>query len=408
MEIWEAINDPAYRECPEALSDSDLVVVRDVERALADGLELRRWWERKEATRSYAEPFELVRTFNRAERVMGFFDAAPVGGRSLPVMGLVQEMLFDQPKQAAPEKVREELREFILHYFMRVTSFRRPQAFIPRDQVRRSHVRRAAQPFSLCPDPVDTQAGFGYSQLYYKLRGTGAVGKFPRHLQSRVVDLRRMEDIYEWVVLQVNIFNFNFNFTPFAGVPFSLSVPLREETYIALSRDFITNRDDPSPDLLGHYGLGYALLRPAPRRSIFAYGPGHFDAGFQLIEFKLDRRGRSDVRMAFVSNRPRRVLSLDLNPVSLGFGLADLMTFGLASQLLGPVRGALERLSPRLEGFDPVTAYILLVNLLTDGLAEDELCASLATLERDPMLLTHFMEHYELIVGALSTWRHVQ
>ncbi len=24
------------------------------------------------------------------------------------------------------------------------------------------------------------------------------------------------------------------------------------------------------------------------------------------------------------------------------------------------------------------------------------------------MLLTHFMEHYEMISGALATWRHVQ
>jgi hypothetical protein len=408
VEVWEAINNPVYRECSDPLTEADLVVINDAERALAAGLSLKRWWEAKEATSSYAEPFELVRTFNRAERVTGFFDSAPLGGGVLPVMGLVQEMLFDQPKQSPSAKVREELREFVLHYFLRVSSFRQPEAYLPRDQRRRASVRRALQPFSFCPDPVDTRGGFGYTQLYYKLRGSGVVGKFPRHLQSRIADLRRMDDIYEWIVLRVDIFSFNITFTPFADGAFSLNFPLREETYIAISRDFVTNRDDPTPGILGQYGVGYALLKPAPRPTIFAYGPGYFDAGFQLIDFDVDRRGQIRVRMVFVSNRPRQVLNLDVNPVSLGFAFADLMTLGLTSRLFGSVRAALERLSPRIPNLDPVTAYINVVNLLTGDLARDQLCASLATLERDPMLLTHFMEHYEMISGALATWRHVQ
>src|SRR6185503_16046328 len=122
MEVWEAINDPVYRQCAEALSEADRVVIDDAERALADGLSLKRWWQQKEATNSYAEPFELARIFNRAARVTGFFDAAPLRDCTLPVMGLVQEMLFDQPKQGSPALVRDELREFVLHYFMRVSS----------------------------------------------------------------------------------------------------------------------------------------------------------------------------------------------------------------------------------------------------------------------------------------------
>jgi hypothetical protein len=84
------------------------------------------------------------------------------------------------------------------------------------------------------------------------------------------------------------------------------------------------------------------------------------------------------------------------------------MTFGLASHFFAPVRETLERFSPRLQNLDPVTAYISAVNIATGNFARDELCTSLETLERDPMLLTHFMEHYEMISGALVTWRHVQ
>ena len=408
MEIWEAINDPVYRQCAEALNEADRVVIDDAERALADGLSLKRWWEQKEATNSYAEPFELARIFNRAARVTGFFDIAPLDNCTLPVLGLVQEMLFDQPKQAMPLKVRDELREFVLHYFMRVSSFREPTPYVPGNQLRKANVSRAFQPLSFCPNPVDAQSGFGYTQLYYKLRESGVIGKFPRHLQSRIADLRRLEDIYEWIVLQVDIFNFTLAFTPFADNLFSLYFPVREETYIVISRDFITNVDDPTVDRLGRYGLGYALLKPAPRPTVFAYGPGHFDAGFQLIDFDVDSRGKINVRMVFVSNRPQRVLDLNLNPLSWGFALADLMTLGFASRFLGPVRNALERISPQLQNVDPVTAYIAVANVLTGNFARDELCTSLKTLERDPMLLTHFMEHYEMISGALATWRHVQ
>jgi hypothetical protein len=112
--------------------------------------------------------------------------------------------------------------------------------------------------------------------------------------------------------------------------------------------------------------------------------------------------------MVFVSNRPRNVLDVDLNPVSWGFTFADAFTFGLTSRIFGPVKNVLERFSPRLENFDPVTTYIALVNLLTGDLASEQLCASLESLEKNPMLLRHFMEHYYLISGALVTWRRVQ
>jgi hypothetical protein len=408
VDVWEAINNPAYRDCLPVWDERDLVVVGDAERALADGLQLKRWWEQKEATGTYADTFELVRTYNRAERVTGFFDTALLNGRDFPVMGLVQEMVFDKTKQASPASVRDELREFVLHYFMRVSATREPQAYVARDQYTKADVGRALQPFSFCATPVDGQSGFGYMQLYYRLRESGYTGKFPAHLQPRIVDLRRLNDIYRWIVLQVNILDFDLTYTPFADGLFSLVFPLKEETYIAASSDFIVNDDNPAPNVLGRYGIGYALLKPAPRQTIFAYGPGYFDAGFQSIDFEVNRGGETRVRMVFVSNRPTRVMNIEINPVSWGFGFADLMTLGLTSQIFGPVRNALERISPRLENFDPVTTYIAFVNLLTGGLAREQLCASLEALEKNPMLLTHFMEHYYLISGALMTWRKVQ
>lgn len=408
MDVWEAINNPEYRDCTPVLAERDQLVIQDADRALADGLTLKRWWEAKEESGGYADPFELVRTFNRSERVTGFFDVASLNGQDFPVMGIVQEMVFDKAKQARPELVRDELREFVLHYFMRVSATHEPEVFIPRDQYTKKDVQIALQPLSFCPQALDTQAGFGYSQLFYRLRESGHTGKFPVHLRPRIVDLRRMDDIYEWVILRVDIFGFDLTYLPFADGLFSVVFPQREETYIAISRDFIVNQDDPAPDLLGRYSIGYALLKPAPRKTIFAYGPGYFTAGFQTINFEINRRGETRVKMAFVANRPTGVVNLDVNPVSIGFGFADLMTFGLTSRFFAPVKNVLEQVSPRLENFDPVKTYVALVNFVTGGLAKKELCASLEALEKNPMLLTHFMEHYYLISGALLTWRKVQ
>ena len=44
----------------EALAPSDLAIVEKVERSLARGLALRRWWESADVDDGYAERFETV------------------------------------------------------------------------------------------------------------------------------------------------------------------------------------------------------------------------------------------------------------------------------------------------------------------------------------------------------------
>lgn len=395
-------------DCKAGMTEQELIVTRDVERALADGLKLRQWWEKVEATNSYEKQFELVRTHNKADRGIGFMDEASLNGKAFPLMGVLQEMPFDNPKQASPEALRDEFRQFILHYFLRVSSFQVPDFYVGEGALKHSDVRPFIQPFSFCPESTDARAGFGFSQLYYKLKGSGFIGKFGKKDEYRIIDLRQIGDKYEWIVVKTHVFDFNISFSPFGPSAFTINIPLNEETYLAISQDFITNRDNPTPDLLGQYGVGYVLLKPAPHESIFAYGPGYFTAGFQLIDFDISKSGQTRSRMVFVANRPEQVLSIDMNPVKLSFGLADLMSFGLTSRIFGPLKNILERFSPVLNKVDPVGAYMWIANLLTANLASEQLCSSLETLEVNPMLLTHYMEHYRLVVGALMTWRRVQ
>ncbi len=374
---------------------------------LARGLDLKRWWEAARLTQDF-DRFPLERTFNQPDRGYGFFGEATVDGRPLPVLGNFQDMFYDRPKSplADPRRaarwMRDQIREFALHYFMRVSDFRLPAAFVPPDV---QEPPPCLQPFSWCPRPEDTRRGFGFEQLYYKPAGGGPIGTFPPAERFAVVDLRELGPKFDWIVLRVTIFDFSFSAQPFGpGTP-QLVVPLSEASYLVVSRDFITDRTAPDGGGGGRYGFGYAFIKnPTPGR--LAFGPGEFDAAIELIEFVVDGAGLIDVEATFVANRPTGVVNLSLDPIDWGCRVADLASFGMASRLLAPFRAALERLPGRPGDFDPVFASIALVNLLTGGAAAEQLCISREQLDKD-FLLQHFMQHYQALSGSLFVWREI-
>jgi hypothetical protein len=317
-------------------------------------------------------------------------------------MGAVEETLYDQPKGTASQRSRRELREFILHYFLRVSDFRLPEIYTEPGPA----PPPGLEALSWCPEPRIRRAGFGYSQHYYKLRGSGVVGRFPGEQEFAVIDLREIGEKYDWVVLKVRIFDFNLTFTLPGPTPLQLVLPLAEESYLVLSRDFVADEDRPGAGVSGRYGFGYAFLKSPAGRDPIAYGPGHFEAAFKLIQFNLLDSGEVRVRMAFVANRPERVLNLSIAPVDWGFGLADLLSFGWTSRVFAPIKSALDRLPLRLGGFDPINTYVTLANLLSGGGAAKDLCISQEQLDRD-FLVQHVKQHYQMIVGSLLTWRQI-
>jgi hypothetical protein len=388
------------------LTDRDRLIIQRVDSYLSAGLALKRWWDETSSANGFRQRFELQRVFNRPGGSFGFFDEVSFDGGTLPVMGSFQEMFYDQPRtptnlqEEAARWMRAQLREFVLHYFMRVSSFRQPEAYVERG---RPAPPRCLEGFSWCDEQDITRQGFGFSQLYYRLRETGRVGKFQD--EFAVIDLRELGWKYEWIIAKVRIFDFKFTFRPFGPDGPEVAVPLSEESYLVLTEDFIVNEDEPSPGVLGQYGLGYAFIKD-PTEGLFAYGPGQFDAAVETINFQVLESGEVRVSMVFVVNRPERIVNVSLDPVNWSFRFADLFSFGLTSQLLAPLKDAFERLPTSVGSFDPVLAYVALANTLTGNRASQELCISREQLEKET-LVKHFMQHYTTVVGSLLTWRQI-
>ena len=391
------------------LTENDRAVIDRVEGFLRDGLALNQWWIHADATNSYGQRFPLDRDFNRPAGAYGFFDQVQLESGPLPIMGNVQEMLYDQPRTpaasraSAAEWMRDQIREFVLHYFMRISAFREPEAYVPDRPIMPPGF---LQSLSWCPQEDILRRGFGFRQLYYKLKATGEVGKFPTRERPAIIDLREIGTKYKWIVLRVRILDFNFTFKPFGPGGPAVMVPLNEASNLIMSEEFIEDEENPETGLLGRYGLGYAFVRELTP-GLTGYGPGEFRAAIETFRFDVLESGETRVRMVFVADRPERVANIRIDPVDWSFGLADLFSFGLTSRLLAPVKNALDKLSTNVPTFDPVFPSISVVNALTANQASETLCISRETLETE-FLIKHFMQHYQTIVGSLLTWRQVR
>src|SRR6266705_3031052 len=252
------------------LTDDDRDLLNGVDRGLANGLALKRWWEETNATGSYAKRCELVREFNESQCSFAFFDEVSIDGQTLPIMGTVDQMLYDMQKDKPNEKLRDQFREFILHYFMRVSSYHPPAAIVATGEARHGDVQSFFQPLSWCPAGAYSLAGFGYSQHYFKLKDSGLVGKFRERDWYSIVDLREIGKTFEWIIVKVHIFDVPLAFKPFGPKSFAIELPQGEEFYLVISPEFVTCQDNPSADMLGRYGIGYAILQRGETRSVFA------------------------------------------------------------------------------------------------------------------------------------------
>lgn len=384
----------------------DEQILATVDRYLARGLALKRWYDAALPGARFREVFDLTHTPHHPDSSYGFFDTVTLPEGPCPVIGCYQQMFYDRPGQMTDFNTRHraewlrQVREFVLHYFMRISTFTTPQTSIGGGYPPPGEYR---SPLSWCRSDSEDPGGFGFTQLFYKLRETGQVFRFPPHEAFSIVDLRDIGTRYEWVVLKVRIYDFDVRLKPFGDNAPELMADLGEDSYLVITRDFILDQQNPEPGVIARYGFGYAFLHSITPK-LEAYGPGEFYAAFKSIQFDVDPKGIMTVRMGFVANRPSGVVNLRVKPFVWSFRMADWLSFGWASRLLGPVRSSFEDVS--LGTVDPVYAYIAAANAITANLAGDMLCVSREYLNKI-ILLQHLSQHYSSLQGSLITWRQI-
>ncbi|MEM7584540.1 MAG: hypothetical protein AAF560_14215 [Acidobacteriota bacterium] len=398
------------------VTDTEAKLLAAAPRALRDGIDLLQWWQATDPSMSYRHHYQETVTPNRpGDQSYGFFDDVRLASRDVPVTvpinGNVQEMFYDDPKSSrgkrfekiATEVMHEQIREFILKYFMRVSDFRLPE---------------------LADDKAHRKAGiagFGFSQLFYKRRGTDEIGRFDKDSEGAIVELTEFEAgsdgeaPYEWIILKNPIFGFGFDFKPFGTVLNRLigvkgpeiRIPADVFNYLVLSKDFIVNEEyetDPKdPNAVrARYGFGYAFVNN-PEPSVYGYGPGELEPAFEQMVWEIRNSGEIRVRAAFVAQEPKSILKLSVDPLAWGFQF----TKALGGELpFKPLQRVWSRLPLTNVTFDPVLPTVQFLNFMTGGQAARVGISKERIIKQ--ALFVHFLQHYQTIVGSLQTWRQIR
>ena len=388
------------------LAEEDRDVVAGAQRALDGGVELKKWWDKiDEADRagcdSYQNKFDEASVHTRPEdHSFGFFETAELAAGKTKIIGNVQQQLYHRPKAGSPELVQEQIREFVLRYFMRISVYRTPQP-----QAQKSQVPGPMKHLSRYPSSEDYKLqGFGYSQRFYKKRDLSEVLRFHEAEQKAILDLRQLQEDYEWTMIRNPIVGFAMNLRPLGvrGPDLNLPIP-SAANWLIMSPDTITIDDNPGKGMLGRYGIGYAFMKEPGKPGMFAYGPGQLEPTVQTLIWEVHENGDVITRMSFISSAPNALLSVSFNPLDWGFMATELLTAGQFSNRLAPFRRAANRLPFSNLKFDPVFPTINALNIMTLGAAGRKLGISREEINKT-LTYEHFLQHYNAVLGSRQTW----
>ncbi len=400
------------------LNATDLSVIDQAETYLARGLEIYRWFQGAREDNSFAHRFKLFDQLHREDTNYGFLDDITVAGEPFPVLGTAQTTQYAQLKlpPTATAKVkrdsvvwlRDQIREYMLRYFMRVASYRAPQ-FTPArpDREPPAFLRRLPFPANFGAAGPVGRRGWGFRQLYYKRAG-GEVGKFKQSEQREIVDVREIGQTYEWVILEVHVFDFTFNVPPFvADGQMQLGFPVKSVVKVVLSRDFVIDQADPEPGVVGRYGWGYAfILEDSHPEILLGYGPDDLGPAFMSFTFDVLDTGEARLFNGFAANQPTELLNISANPAEWGLAGLDAMSLGVLGPVLDPLRSLVRRLPFGNASLRPTFNGIRLANLLTGGLAARELSISRERLLQ-LVVAIHFLDAYHFAIGTMETWNQI-
>lgn len=282
----------------ESLSEHQRFLVKATHDALRDGVQLEQW--ARDPGRKIKEfPLLLYRPFKAPftllNRAWGFFGDVRISGKTLPAVGLRQEIQFSSVVPPNPE---EKLRDFVFREFM-------PRSHWKYDD---GH-----------------PGGFTIHPMLYRTVN-GEYGQTPPTANQGCIDWRELGAEYDWQLVTIKLYDFVINIGPFLK-------RLDEAVAVVLHRDFMHVRENPAPGCKLEIAIGYPFIAFAPIPNIFGFGPGKFDWAVKLFSFRLTDKNEIVMTMEFVAGRrPSKVLDFGKfipDPVYGGAELLYLMTLGL-------------------------------------------------------------------------------
>ncbi len=281
-----------------ALTAKDHTLIEKSEQALRQGSQLLNWW-REISTRGKLQLFPLMPDENPDLTMEAFFDQTVIDGKPTPAMGVIQTIRFRLVPTASPPMA---LDDFVYGRLLSAAHWQNPDGL---------------------------PGGFGYSVLLHKTRNRDEYGRFPVPLDTQSVDFRQVGTVYEWIMLQVDLYDFVRSFPPLRRFAKLLSGIIREAAYLVTNEDFMRNL---LPGIGGkplQTDLGYAFVPATVYPNFFGFGPGRFGAAVKLFRFGLAGAGVFEVNMAFLlAPRSEKVLYLwGFDPVYGTVNLLDALTF---------------------------------------------------------------------------------
>ncbi len=279
---------------PDAFSALDRRLVDLTEQALADGIDLQRWC-RDPNRRIHEFLLDLERPYKLPNKAFGYFSDVTIGGRTLPLIGVRQEVEFGKATGPHPE---EQLKRYVLEQFL---------------------------PTSHWVYPDGHPGGFTLEQMLY-CTVDGTLGRYPPEERPTVQDWTLIGTRYRWSLFTVYLHDFVVRFGP-------LVKRFKEAVAVVQHPDFIHVVERPAPGYKLEVAIGYPFIDYAPIPNNFGFGPGKFDWAVKLFSFKL--RDNNDIRcdMDFAAGaRPKRVFDFGKYVPCPLYGTVDALqavTFGL-------------------------------------------------------------------------------
>lgn len=317
------------------LKPQDFKRLESIETFLSRGLALKDWWLRTfgptppELTEENVQEilqagphltcFRLIRPSELwPENISyGFFDHASIRGHTIPVVGRVQQVLFDQPmwgsdvdarhQDLTPEQKefvlnpwRDNLREFVWKHLLSSSGFTAPH--LPHAEPGQRPLDPYLGALSWHPRSPGLERrwrGAHNHKLYYRRRDNGKVGRFWQADRHKIT-LHDTEERgpYRWVVLQTSLAGSKLDLDVLGPKPwFRPRLPLVRSQLGVMSQDFLhSNESTTSPDL-GGYTFGWSSSPD------IGDDPAH-SAGFSLFRFQVRPDGRILVHLVHVAERP--------------------------------------------------------------------------------------------------------